>query len=74
MPRFNVTASRTDSHLLGQLLARAFAFGVLLPALAWAASNFVATSPALTGLAFRDLSALGLFLFAGSGYFNLYRS
>jgi hypothetical protein len=62
----------TGSYTLNDILARLLAFGVIVPGIAWVASNYVATSPFLTGFAFRDLSAVGLFGLAGAAFAKLY--
>lgn len=65
---FRVRGESTFQQLASVFLG----FGVILPAIAWAASNYVATpSSFLYGFAFRDLSAFGLFGIVAGGFARL---
>jgi len=59
-------AKATFAHIVGILLAAS----VIVPGMVWLASNYLAVSPYLQGFAFRDLSAVGIALFALSRYFR----
>ena len=70
MPR--ITVRSASNSPAGEVAAKFIAFGLLVPAIAWVASNYVATSPYIVGFAFRDLSALGVFALVGASVAKLY--
>lgn len=74
MPKRNpYTPVFAEPQPLTIFLSKAFALGIVIPGIAWFASNFIATSPLLSGIAFRDLAAVGLFNLSGLMVFNTYR-